>query len=53
LYQEDEFVSKTVEWLTEIQTTKLRALQKEARAYAEDFCSWESSVTELVRIIES
>jgi glycosyltransferase involved in cell wall biosynthesis len=53
LYQENEFVSKTVEWLTEIQTTKLRALQKEARAYAEDFCSWESSVTELVRIIES
>ena len=53
LYQEDEFISKAVKWLTEVRTSRLRALQKDARTYAENCCSWDSSVLELIRIIES
>jgi glycosyltransferase involved in cell wall biosynthesis len=53
LYNQDEFISRTVDWIISLDRQLLTALQKESRRYAEEKLSWSHSVDVLESMILS
>ena len=48
LFPQKEFHKASVEWLNEFDLNDLNHLSKEVRSYAEDHCSWEKTVSQLI-----
>ncbi len=53
LYNQGEYISRTINWLSSLDRQLLTALQKESRAYAEEHLSWSHSVDVLESMILS
>lgn len=51
LFDQENFVEKTVEWLSKLSSEKLENYQKQAREYAEKHLSWSHSAKELEALI--
>ena len=53
LFEEDDLITSTVNWLKELETPKLRELQANARKKAEEDIDWSKSVDLLENMISS
>ena len=53
LFEEDDLITSTVNWLKELETSKLRELQAHARKKAEEDIDWSISVDVLENMISS
>ena len=53
LFNQDEYISRTVNWLSSLDRQLLTALQKESRSHAEENLSWSHSVDALESMILS
>ena len=53
LFEEDDLITSTVNWLKELETSKLRELQAHARKKAEEDIDWAMSVDVLENMISS
>ena len=53
LFEQEKFISSTVDWIESLDRQLLTAYQKEARSFAEEFLSWSHSVEALEAMISS